>query len=148
MKANKVVRASQAFGENISSMFRRDCLHNLQLPTLEALCTKPVRWCGAASLWLQHESERSCCNALQLIFVLLSFPCFKLSHLFFKLAYAVNHRKLRRLCSEDLFLNFYNGRVADGGVVDILQSLREIESGLNGADPCLDFRDHIVAPPL
>jgi hypothetical protein len=43
-------------------------------------------------------------------------------NLFFKLACFFNQCRLRLLCVEDFFLEFYNRRIASGGVIDVLQS--------------------------
>ena len=85
-------------------------------------------------LWLQRISKRIPSKIGQSIPLLLSFPIFKASHFCFKFVYALNQRRLRLLCGKDFFLKFYNRSVANGGVIDVLQSLREIESGLNGAE--------------
>jgi len=53
----------------------------------------------------------------------------------------------RRLCSDDFFLKFYHRRVANGGVIDVLQSLRNIERGLQAADAS-NSSPTILAPPL
>ena len=82
----------------------------------------------------KNISERSAAEVVQLVALLLSFPCFKASHFFFKLVYMFNQRRLLRLCGKDLFLKLYDRRVSDGSVVDILQSLRRIEQGLKDAE--------------
>jgi hypothetical protein len=53
---------------------------------------------------LKFVSERSPSKILKLVALLLSFPCFKASHLLFKFTYSLNQRRLRRLCGENFFL--------------------------------------------
>ncbi len=72
-------------------------------------------------------------NLLKYVALLVSFPCFEISHFFFKLAYAAQQRRLRLLSSEDFFLEFYDRRVETGGVANLLQSLRQIECSLERA---------------
>lgn len=66
---------------------------------LLALCvavwTKPVRWLATASRWLQHVGDNSSSDALKLITLLLGIPCFHLSYFCFKVAYAIQLRRLR-----------------------------------------------------
>jgi hypothetical protein len=64
----------------------------------------------------------------------------------FKIAYRLNQFRLRRLCGEDFFLKFYDRRIATGSVVDILKSLRNIESGLNGTQAS-KYLSNIFIPP-
>jgi hypothetical protein len=44
---------------------------------------------------------------------------------------------------EDFFLEFYDRSVATGSVINILQSLRKIESGLQGANTIKYLSDHV-----
>jgi hypothetical protein len=93
-----------------------------------------MKWFGTLHAILHSISERSPSNFLKFIALLLCLPCFKLSHAFFKLAYSLNQLRLRRLCGENFFLKFYNRPVAGGDIVDIMQSLRHIKRGLQGAN--------------
>ena len=99
-------------------------------------------------LWLQGISKGIPSEVGQSIPLLLSFPLFKASHFFFKVVYALNQRRLRLLCGEDAFLKFYNRRVATGDIVDILQSLRYIEGGLECAKAGEYFSNHHVSPDV
>src|SRR5205085_112917 len=100
---------------------------------------------GAAHRCLQSISKRAASDIGQLIPLLFCVPCFKASHFFFKLAYALQQRLLRVACSEEFFLQFYDRRVATGGVVNILKSLREIERGLEGTKASKCFSNHDVS---
>ncbi len=111
-----------------------------------AIFTNEMRRFARASLWLKHAGEARMPNVLKLVALLLSIPCFKVSHLFFKLAYLVNCRRLRRLSGQNLFLEFYDGRVATGRVVDILQSLRQIKHRLERTDTAKNLRNHSSSP--
>src|ERR1700679_60317 len=46
-----------------------------------AACAKPMNWFGALCLWLQHKSRSPRVSLFHLIALLLSFPCFQISHL-------------------------------------------------------------------
>ena len=106
-----------------------------------------MRWCGAARLWLQHISESIPSKGLQLIILLLSFPLFEASHLFFKGAYLLNQFKLRRLGGENLFLKLYDNPLPRGDIVSVLYGLQNIKSRLEGADPAKYLCDHIARSP-
>jgi hypothetical protein len=107
-------------------------------------CTYAMKFFGRLSVRFQNVSERWAAThrGLQFIALLLNIPCFKASHFFFKVAYAIQQRRLRLACGEDLFLKFYDRRIATGGVVDVLQSLRNIERGLKGAEASENFPHH------
>jgi hypothetical protein len=74
------------------------------LAILVAVCAKPVRWFAVLHARFHHASQSSWVDSLKLVTLLLSFPCFKISHLFFKFAYALQQRRLLLLGGEDLFL--------------------------------------------
>ena len=118
--------------------------------TLITTCTYAMKRFGRLSIWFQRIGQRCAATSqlLQLIALLLSIPCFKASHFFFKLAYAVQQRRLRLACNEDFFLKFYDRRIASGSIVNVLQSLREIERGLKGAQASKNFPHHDSAPDL
>jgi len=113
---------------------------------LETACTYLMRRFAAAHRFLRDVSERPLPDILKFISLLLCFPCFEASHACFKLAYRLNQRRLRLLCGEDLFLKVYDRRIATGGIVNILRSLRDIEGGLNGAHPSKNLGDHVLPP--
>jgi len=116
------------------------------MTVLVAVCTYAMDWLSVCCLLLQKVSERSSTKVGQLVPLLLSFPCFKASHFFFKIAYALNQRKLRLLCGEDFFLKVYDSPVASGNIVDVLQSLRQIKRSLDRAEPHNQFSGHVVSP--
>lgn len=112
---------------------------------LIAACTYAMKRLGRLSILLQRKGETwfPRYQLLKFIPFLLSIPPFKASHFFFKLAYSVQERRLRLSCSQEFFLKFYDRRIATGSVVNILQSLRNIESGLNGAEASEYLTGHI-----
>jgi len=103
-----------------------------------------MRRFGALCIWSQGISQSSASGRRQLVALFLSFPCFEISHFFFKFAYALQERRLRLACGEDFFLKFYDRRVANGGVVDVLQSLRRIVQGLEDAKASQKFTRHDI----
>lgn len=66
------------------------------LAVLVAACTKPMSWFSAAHAFLHHVSKGTRSQLLQLIALLLCVPCFKASHLLFKLAFELNLFRMRR----------------------------------------------------
>lgn len=63
-----------------------------------AICTKLMRWFGRLHAFFQRIGERAGFSDWgQLISFLLCVPCFQASNFFFKIAYALNQRKLVRL---------------------------------------------------
>jgi hypothetical protein len=43
-------------------------------------------------------------------------------------------------------LKFYDNCIPNGGVIDVLQSPRQIEGSLNGAKTRIYFRNHRISP--
>ena len=113
---------------------------------LVAVCTYVMARFSDASLFLYRVDEHTWGQLAKLIAILLAIPCFELSHFFFKLGYAVNQRRLLKLCGDDFFLKFYDRPVANGRIVDVLQSLRHIEHGLEEAKASDKFRRHFFPP--
>jgi hypothetical protein len=93
-------------------------------------CTEMMRWFSVLHAFFWGVSQNTRFHFCKLIPLLICIPCFQGSHFFFKLACLLNHRRLCRLCSEDLFLKFYNGFIPSGSVVNVLQSFRNVESRL------------------
>jgi hypothetical protein len=89
---------------------------------LVAICTYGMKWFGALSIGLNRASEGTGSQILQLVPLLLSFPCFKASNFFFKLSYRLNQRRLFRL------------RICKGGLhrEDLLVKLDGIFEELRG----------------
>ena len=85
-----------------------------------AVYTYPMRWFGAASVWLQHVGKRTPSQTFQFVTLFLSFPFFKISHFFFKRAYALNQRKIVPLVRKGFLLKVYDRPVASGRVVGYL----------------------------
>jgi hypothetical protein len=109
--------------------------------------TKAMRGLAFCGLRLQLVSERSATIVGQFVSLLLSVPCFKLSHLLFKIAYSLNQRRLLRLFGKDFFLKLYDRGVANRNVVEILQSLRTIQKGLKDAEASDEFGGHCELSP-
>ncbi len=116
------------------------------MPMVEAICTKIMRCFGSAHGFFLRISENSVSDAGKFIALLLSIPCFKASHFFFKIAYSLQQHKLLRLCREDFPLEVYSRSIAGGSVVDILQSLRHIKHGLEGVKTHYEFTGHLQSP--
>jgi hypothetical protein len=104
----KRIGASRTFIDSIVATKSSKELHKRSLSVLVTMCAKPMRRFGAASVWLQHEGKCTRSKTFQFVFILLSIPLFKASHFLFKRAYALQSRKLRLLCGEDLFLECYD----------------------------------------
>jgi len=79
-------------------------LENRLLAALAAVCAYVMRRLGALCLWLQRASKRPRPDGLQFISLLLSFPCFEVSHLFFQLTYLLNQRRALLINRKNLAL--------------------------------------------
>src|SRR6185437_12959462 len=78
--------------------------------------TYPMRWFGGLHAFLHGKGKDPARpQFFQFVALLLCFPCFKASHFCFKRVYAINQLRLRRLGGENLFLEFYDRPVANGG---------------------------------
>ena len=112
--------------------FVRPCrvLNDLYPAIAIAMCTYPMGWFGRASRWFQHVSERSPTEVLKFIALLLSVPCFKASHFFFKGAYLLQQRRIRLLGGDDLPLQINRGLVPD---IEVLQGLRRTKHAIECA---------------
>ncbi len=111
-----------------------------------AICTDSVKGLAVAHRCFYRKSNNARTNIGKFVALLICFPIFQASHLLFKVAYFLNQRRLRLLCREDFFLKFYDRRIASGDIVDVLQSLRYIKSGLDGAEASEYFGNHATHP--
>jgi hypothetical protein len=71
-----------------------------------------MRWFGAAFLFFKHVGDVVPGSALKLVFLLLGIPCFEISHLCFKRAYAIQLRRIR-LASSDTVVQGVEDRLLD-----------------------------------
>ena len=85
-----------------------------------AVCTYAMKGLAVAHRFFNRKGNEARSQFCQLVALLVCFPIFQASHFFFKVAYLLNQRRLRLLCREDFFLQFYDRRVANGGVADVL----------------------------
>ncbi len=101
--------------KNMSAPDRINFLLQYRLLSLgKAICAKLMRMFGRLHAFFQGVSERGAVPDLgKFVALFLCVPCFKASHFFFKLAYALNHSHLLCLCGEDFFLEFYDRRIAN-----------------------------------
>ena len=121
----------------LSPFFLQNCLEAF----LVALGTKGMLRFGRAGTFFQSVSENAAPNLSQLVLLLLSFPCFKVSHFLFKFVYTLQQRRLRivgrkcaRLGGQDLSLKFDNLRVDGRDIMEIYERLRKFKSSLEGCD--------------
>lgn len=105
-----------------------------------------MRGFSIAFVWLQNVSNAPLSKLSKFVILLLTFPCFEASHFCFKRAYLLQQRRLRLLSSQNAFLKFYDGAIPRYGVVNILQSLREIEGRLESAKSNNRFGYHSRPP--
>lgn len=107
-----------------------------------------MRWFSSAHGFFYRIGADARGDFLKFIAFSVCLPLFKLSHLFFKIAYTLNQRRLRLLGGEDFFLKVYDRPIAGGGVVNVLQSLREIKRSLDRAEACNRFTYHDASSKL
>jgi hypothetical protein len=60
-----------------------------------AIWAKPMRWFGAAFIWLQHVSHGSFPGTLKFIILLLSIPIFEAGNFCFQRAYSIQLHRVR-----------------------------------------------------
>src|SRR4051812_21976666 len=99
-------------------------------------------WFSTRFRFFEFISERTGSVVSKFVALQLAALCFKCGHLLFKVVYALNQRELRLLCREDFFLKFYDRRVPNGGVANILKSLRHVERGLKGTSASYSLAYH------
>jgi hypothetical protein len=101
----------------------------------KAICAKEMRRFASASLFFQHIAQdiSPLTQLGEFVFLLLGVPCSKVSHFFFKLTYAANQRRMRRLNRyysiwgrDDLVLEFEPFLPSDSSIVSIYNELRKI----------------------
>ncbi len=105
---------------------------------LEAICTKQMHWFGDLCLRFQSISKDTPFKLLKLVSLFLSFPCFEISHFFFKIAYACQKRRallLRRkqvcLGIQDFGLEFDHLPFKRGNISTTYHCLRQIVERLD-----------------
>src|SRR5260221_11362036 len=99
---------------------------------LIAVCPNQMLWFGRGSSCLQRVSKNARSDFGEFVFLLLSIPFFKVSHLFFQFTYKLQQRELIRLgrdCvrlgGEDYSLQFDDLVIEQGSVSDTYKRLRE-----------------------
>lgn len=96
--------------------------------------------------WLRHVSESATIDGLKLVALLLTFPVFELHNLLFKLAYALNSRRLRLIGRQQGLLGFdYVTLERELDLIDSClrigssQSLNEVSRRLEAIQAHADF---------
>ena len=64
-------------------------------------------WFNALHFRFNHASKSAKPEILQFVSLFLCFPCFEVSHFFFKLAYALQHRRALILCRKRGIVGVY-----------------------------------------
>ena len=117
-----------------TSIFWRDTgqLEDRSLAVLVAICTYVMRRFAIAHGILQRVNRHPTIWPCHFIALLLCFPCFHISNLFFKFAYMLNHRRLSRICREYIVLSRDNLLVKfDSLGLDLGQRLEVYQSHCN-----------------
>lgn len=112
-------------------------LKNRPSTLLIAICTYAMCWFSEGFLRLQLVSKGSTTKVGEFVPLLLGIPCFKLSHVSFKLAYSLQQRELVRLGREcarlggqDFSLKFNNPPLNSGGGFEVHKAFRDIRRSL------------------
>src|SRR3954470_12761415 len=100
--------------------------------------TKAMHGFAFCCLRLQLISERATTVIGEFVPLLLSFPCFKLSHLCFKLAYSLQQGKLVRMGGQNLPLKLNNRTLELGGIAEVHKTLRDVLRSLERSEPAGD----------
>jgi len=121
-------------------------LKNELLALMKAVWAKPMRWFGAACIGLQNVSHRPLPNGLKFVVLLLSVPCFEVSHFCFKRAYAIDLRRMRLSGLDDLAKSLGDHALKLDGpgskrlsIAQTYHGLRDIESRTKACDPNSNF---------
>ncbi len=108
---------------------------------LVAIWTYGMLGFGALHGWLHSVSDYAIPKFLQFILLLLSVPCFEISHFCFKRAYLINQARMRRICSDRVALGFHDSSLEfddlglEGpGVAQIYHRLCDIEGRLKARE--------------
>ena len=75
---------------------------------LVTCCTKIMDWLASCHSFLQAISKNSRSQFLQFIALFLCFPCFKVGHFFFKVAYFLNQRRALVVTRKYILLGINN----------------------------------------
>lgn len=127
------------------------------LAVFVAVSAKHMEWLSLFHSRLQRISVHSRTDFVKIVAALLCGPCFKLGFFFFKLAYSVQQRRLRRLglhCvalgGKDLSSEFENLRLDEVRVVDIFHSLRNFHGRSHRGHETGNRSkvDHGISPPV
>lgn len=78
-------------------------------PILVAMGAYPMRWFALAHGFFKSVDNDPWPRGVKLVALLFCFPCFYASDFFFKCAYLLNHRKLRRIGIKCAALGGQNG---------------------------------------
>lgn len=113
---------------------------------LITVCADCMSRCHVAFRLLKNVGDESRSELLKLVAFLLTFPFFELGNLLFKVVYTLQQRRLRRVCSENTFLKFYDSRIPSGRRIHVLHGLRDIHHRLERAYPAKDLSDHLNTP--
>jgi len=117
------------------------------LSTGSTIWAYAMTWFSNTHVFFNRQGNDSGSDLGKLVPLLIRFPIFQASHFSFKFVYALNQRGLRLLRSEDFFLKFYDSRIPARSIVDVLQSLRYVKSGLNSAETSKQLTHHDVSSP-
>ena len=108
------------------------------LPSLIAGIAYAMRRFSAAHEYLAEL--RTASNFLRLMTLKLTVQCFRASHFLFKIAYRLQQRRLRLLCTDEFFREFYDRSVSSGNPQEVLRSINHIRQGLEGAETVLETK--------
>jgi hypothetical protein len=105
-----------------------------------------MNWFGTLFLFFQNISKRSGSQGFQLVALLFGIPCFEISNRSFKIAYAINQRRLRRvglncasLGGHDLSIEFNElGRIIASAPKG-RKGLDDVRRALERAERATDF---------
>lgn len=103
-------------------------LEDTFMTILVAASTKIMLWFGALHAWLYAIGrDPGPADLHKFIALFFCIPCFKISNLFFKIAYALNERHLRRLGLQNLAIEREYRLITNSSIADIRQALSRVE---------------------
>ncbi len=107
-----------------------------------------MRGAFTAFRWFFHVGHSTPANPLKLVALLLTFPCFAAGKFCFKRVYALQERLLVLMGRDQRLQKIDHGMRSDRRVVDVLEPARQIERGLQGAEPGQSFTNHSALPKV
>lgn len=139
------LRPTYRTDKNKIHAFSFDLIEDRFSPILVTVSTYPMRWFGIAHGLFKCIYNGPFPRGVQLVSLLLSFPCFYASDFFFQCAYFLNHRRLGRIGRKCATLGGQNGALKLNDLslnfrdrFKVIEALRNVTSELKAGNRALN----------